>query len=102
MSSWSQGKWEADLRTEECHRGRRGGDVWTWQRNREGKPGREGVERLRLDGDQRESLILGLGLFRVWEEDKDPETWQVDHGTGQEKGQETEQEEKVEGHCTGM
>lgn len=26
MSSWSPGKWEADLRREECHWGHRGGD----------------------------------------------------------------------------
>lgn len=50
----------------------------------------------------RESLVLGLGLSRVWEEDKDPETLQVDHGPGQERGQETEQEENIEGRCTGM
>ena len=69
MSSCSQGKREADLRREECHWGCWGGDMRAWQRNWEGKPGREGAERLRFDGDQRESLILGLGLSRVWEEE---------------------------------
>lgn len=102
MSSWSQGKWEADLRAEECHWGRRGGDICTWQRNWERKPGREGVERLRLDEHQRESLVLEMGLSRVWEEHKDQETRQVDRSTSQERAQEAEQEEKVEGHCTGM
>lgn len=76
--------------------------MWTWQRHWEGKPGREGVEKLRLDEHQRESLVLGMGLSRVWEEDKDPETRQVDRSRGQERGQEAEQEEKVEGRCTEM
>lgn len=99
MSSWSQGKWEADLRTEECHWGRRGGDAWTWQRNWERKPGRVGVARLRLDGDKRESLTLELGLSRVWEEDKGPESasWHCSgEGSGNRAGG------KDEGHCTGM
>lgn len=99
MSRWSQGKWEADLRTEECRWGRRGGDMWTWQRNGEGKPGGEGVERLRLDEGQRGSLILGLGSSRVWEEHKGPESgsW---HWSG--KGSGNTAGGKSEGRCTGM
>jgi len=69
MSSGSQRKWEADLRREECRWGRRGGDMRAWQRNWEGKPGREGVERLRLDRDQRDSEVVDLGSLWVWEED---------------------------------
>lgn len=77
MSSWSQGKWEADLKREECHLGPWGGDTGVWQRNWEEKPGREGVDRLRLGRDQRGSLILGLGLSQVWEEDwvQKPREW---------------------------
>lgn len=52
-------------------------------------------------GPERKSYILGLGLSQVWEEDKDPETWQMDHGTGQERGQETQQEEKEKGVVLG-
>lgn len=48
----------------------------------------------------RESLVLGSGLSWAWEEDEDPETRQVDHGPGQERAQETEQEENIEGRCT--
>lgn len=98
MNSWIQGKWEADLRREECHWGHQGGDMRAWQGNWEGKPGREGVERLRFSGDQRESLILGLGFSWAWEEDwvQKPSEWSI--ALVRDWSGNRVQEEKVEGH----
>lgn len=54
------------------------------------KARREGVERLRLDGDQQRESYSGAGLVSVLGRGLDPQIQLVDHGTGQGRDQETE------------